>query len=403
MNEMNEITSQDETFIEEPSAEQALNLGEVLDDIPTEISHDEPADENEAIEPEKKTRKPKQKGGGFWIWGAILFLVLALLVAGFFGYRRGIAWRMERQRQQEMQMIEAQLALYFGDMGKENYENAFIRLDWIKKLKPNFPGIDDMMAEVSQKIGYVPTSIPNDAPPVEGQDPVQQQETPTPKPMLDIAAAEAMFTAIQQAVNDQNWDLAVEKILEIKEKAFEHKRILVDGYYFIALRNRGISRIWAGQLEQGMYDLSVVDSLGALDKDADGAYQWAANYITATSYWDTNWEAAVNAFSTLYSQTPYFAESGGMTVTERYRIALYKRGEEYALREEWCTAADFYKRSIEVGLNLDIQVTAVAYAEYCANPPGQSTPEPTGEAPVEGTPTPGDADPTAEPTEEPAP
>ena len=62
---------------------------------------------------------------------------------------------------------------------------------------------------------------------------------------------------------------------------------------------------------------------------------------------------------------------------------------------------DYYARSIEVGLNLDIQVTATAYRDYCANPPSQSTPEP----PVGQTPTP-DGDltpevPTEEPTEEP--
>lgn len=399
MNNLDENEIKDEAMPEEPHLEEE-KLVFVQEDDSVDLPDEElePGSPDPVAEPEKKPRKPKQKGRGLWIWGAILFLVLALLLAGFLGYRRGIARRLELQRQQEMQMIEAQLALYFGDLANENYENAFMRLDWIKQVKPNFPGLDDMMAEVSQKIGFVPTSIPTAALPVDGQDPVQQQETPTPKPTLDLAAAEAIYASIQQAVSDQDWNLAVDRILEIKEKAFEYKRILVDGYYFIALRNRGISRIWSGQLEQGMYDLSVVDSLGALDKDADGAYQWAANYITATSYWDVNWEAAVNAFGTLYSQTPNFTETGGMSVTERYRIALYKRGEEYALHEEWCTAADYYRRSIEVGMNLDIQVTAVAYAEYCANPPGQETPEPTGETPIEGTPTPGGTDPTTEPT-----
>ena len=69
-----------------------------------------------------------------------------------------------------------------------------------------------------------------------------------------------------------------------------------------------------------MYDLSVVDSLGALDSDANGAYQWAANYIVATTYWDVSWASAVEAFGALYAQTPYFTEVGGMTVAERYRM-----------------------------------------------------------------------------------
>ncbi len=56
-----------------------------------------------------------------------------------------------------MEMIEAQLALYFGDVANGNYENAYARLDWIKSVKPNFPGIDDMISEIIPKLSFVPT------------------------------------------------------------------------------------------------------------------------------------------------------------------------------------------------------------------------------------------------------
>lgn len=105
----------------------------------------------------EKSSKKNKKGQGKWIWGAILFLVLALVIGGFLGYRKGIARRMENQTQKEMEMIEAQLALYFGDVSNGNYENAYARLDWIKSVKPNFPGIDDMIAEIIPKLAFVPT------------------------------------------------------------------------------------------------------------------------------------------------------------------------------------------------------------------------------------------------------
>lgn len=397
-NEINETLTTSETGSDKAEEEPKAQIAnDELAEGSGRVSEPEP---NAA---DQKVPKKGKRRQGKWIWGAILFLLLALFLGGFLGYKKGIARRIEKQSQQEMQMIEAQLALYFSDMGQGKYENAYARLDWIKRIKPGFPGIDDMINEVSQKMTYIPEQPASEMnlglPTLE--QPIEPGETPTPKPTLDIAQAEALYTAIQQAVADQDWNTAVSKILEIKEKAFDYKRILVDGYYFIALRNRGISRIWTGELEQGMYDLSVVNSLGALDNDANGAYQWASTYMTATTYWDSSWASAVEAFGALYAQSPYFAESGGMTVAERYRIALYKRGDEFAQQEDWCTAADYYARSIEVGLNLDIQVTATAYRDYCANPPSQSTPEP----PVGQTPTP-DGDltpevPTEEPTEEP--
>ena len=397
MNEKNEIDdlSEDSIASSEETINEPIELAE--ERVETGLVDEEIEEEDEALEAEPldKSPKKKKKKQGKWIWAALLFLLLALLLGGFLGYRKGIARRMQKQSQQEMQMIEAQLSLYFGDMGNKKYENAHARLAWIKSIKPNFPGIDDMLAEASEKMGYVPTTLPEPVVGIETQEPIQVGETPTPKPTLDLAQAEALYSSIQAAIDAQDWHLAVSKILEIKETAFEYKRIMVDGYYFIALRNRGISRIWACDWEQGMYYLSVVDSLVALVNDAHGAYQWAANYITATSYWDASWASAVEAFGALYEQSPYFAETGGMTVAERYRIALYQRGEEFARQEDWCTAADYYKRSIEVGLHLDIQVTATAYAEYCANPPGQETPEPT----PEEIPTP-DGEETPEPTEE---
>ncbi len=52
-------------------------------------------------------------------------------------------------------------------------------------------------------------------------------------------------------------DLAVQTVQSLKESNYDYRTIEVDGLYFIALRNRGIQRIWAGQLEQGMYDLTI--------------------------------------------------------------------------------------------------------------------------------------------------
>ena len=98
----------------------------------------------------------------------------------------------------------------------------------------------------------------------------------------------------------------MQTVQSLKESNFDYRTIDVDGLYFIALRNRGIQRIWAGELEQGMYDLSVAEELGALDAQAAGAESWATTYLTGASYWDVNWPGAVDIFGQLYAQMPYF-------------------------------------------------------------------------------------------------
>ena len=87
-----------------------------------------------------------------------------------------------------------------------------------------------------------------------------------------------------------------------------------------------------------------------------------------------------------------------MTTAERYRVALYRLGDMFAAQGDYCTASSYYNQSLAVGLNLDIQVTASAYAEACANP--VTTPEPPEE---QLTPTPPEPTESPEPTENPEP
>jgi len=286
-----------------------------------------------------------------------------------------------------MDQIALQLEWTYKDIDAGRYENAKARLDYIIEKYPEFPGIADLMTQVIGKLNEpIPTATQIAIATIE------PGVTATP----DLRGAEEKFTQLTQHIANQEWDLAVQTVQSLKESNFDYRTIEVDGLYFIALRNRGIQRIWAGELEQGMYDLSIAAELGALDSQAAGAESWATTYLTGASYWDVNWPGAVEIFGQLYAQMPYFSDSTGMTTAERYRIALYRLGDQYAAQGDYCTASSYYSQSLAVGDNLDIQVTATAYAEACANP--VTTPEPPPDQPTPTPPLPTD---TLPPTEEP--
>ena len=317
--------------------------------------------------------KPHRQRGGKWVWVGVLVFVLFIAAGVFFGYRNGVQLRLANEKALLMEQISLQLEWAYKDMDAGRYENAKARLDYILDKYPEFPGIADLMAQVIGKLSE-PVATPTlvvIATPLPGV-------TVTP----DLRGAEEKFAQLTQHINNQEWDLAVQTVQSLKESNFDYRTIDVDGLYFIALRNRGIQRIWAGELEQGMYDLSVAEELGALDAQAAGAESWATTYLTGASYWDVNWPGAVDIFGQLYAQMPYFSDSTGMTTAERYRIALYRLGDQFAAQGDYCTASSYYSQSLAVGGNLDIQVTATAYAEACANP--VTTPAP----PQDVTPTP---------------
>ena len=323
--------------------------------------------------PETKASKPRKKRGGKWVWLGILVFVLLIAAGVFFGYRNGVQRRITNEKMILMDQIAFQLEWTYKDIDAGRYENAKSRLDFIIDKYPEFPGIADLMAQVIGKMNE-PTPTPT------------QILIATPEPGVtvtpDLRGAEEKFAQLTQQIANQEWNQAVQTVQSLKESNFDYRAIEVDGLYFIALRNRGIQRIWAGELEQGMYDLSVAAEMGALDSQAAGAESWGTTYLTGASYWDVNWPGAVEIFGQLYAQSPYFSDSTGMTTAERYRVALYRLGDVYAAQGDYCTASSYYNQSLAVGGNLDIQVTATAYAEACANP--VTTPAP----PQDVTPTP---------------
>lgn len=352
----------------------------------------QPADTSSA--PEKR----KKKRHGRWILGAIFLGIVITGIAIWLGYQNGVARRIDNQQKMVIDQVSQQLELAYADIASGAYENAEMRLKYILEISPGFPTAEDLLVEARSHL-----VAPNLDPVVATNTPSAPGETPAgPTPTPDLQQAAALFAAIQQNITNSEWGTAIENIEEIKEYHFDYQPIAVDGYYFIALRNHGLQEIWAGQLEQGMFELSMAEALGALDGDAAGAYNWASLYIRGASYWDVNWQAAVDTFGQIYPVMPYFSDASGMSVAERYRIALYSLGDLFAAQGNFCEASSLYQQSLSIGTNLDIQVTATAYAEYCANPPTTETPPPIDD----GSPTPtapADVTPEPPPTEEPTP
>ena len=315
--------------------------------------------------------KPEKKRKSKWTWIVLLLAIVIMGLSVFLGYRNGVQRRIQNERNMLMDQIAVQLDWVYKDMDAQRYENARTRLEYIIDKYPSFPGAAELLVEVMMKL-EVPTPMPT-IPVMAIEETDEPEITPTP----DTRASEEIFVQIGQLIAAEDWNQALDNIQKLKETNYGYKTVEVDGYYFIALRNRGIQRIWAGEIEQGMYDLSVAEQLGAIDSAAAGAKSWGSLYLTGASYWDVNWAGAVDIFSQLYAQMPYFTDSSGMNVTERYRVALYKLGDQFAVNGDYCTAASYYKKSLEVGVNLDIQVTATWLEQTCANPPGETTPEPT--------------------------
>ena len=309
-----------------------------------------------------KTRSPKaKKHGGWWVLGAILFVVLALAFGVWSGYSRGVGRRVTAQKDNQLTIAAQQLTLAYEDLDKNQLDTAKQRIEYILKIYPDFPGAQEMLVDIQMRMG-----LPTHAAPTLALPPLETPTGPTSTP--DLRGVDELFNATKALVSEQKWAEALVNILSLRERYYDYKTAQVDGFYYVSLRNDGINKIYSGKLEQGIWELNEAAQIGALDNQAAGAITLANMYVTGASYWDNNWPEAIRIFDELRQTYPNLTDATGMSTTERYRVALYKQGALFAAQNDFCTALDYYQRSLAVAPDQQIAAQATIAETECNKP-----------------------------------
>jgi len=74
------------------------------------------------VPPEVSGKAKKRKTP--WVLFSVIFLILALVLGGYFGYRNGLARRLEKEQTTVVQVAAEQYQIAFEDIAAGNYENA---------------------------------------------------------------------------------------------------------------------------------------------------------------------------------------------------------------------------------------------------------------------------------------
>ncbi|MDY6845952.1 MAG: PT domain-containing protein [Chloroflexota bacterium] len=333
-----------------------------------------------------------------WVILGILLALLIVLLGALAGYQSGIKERLNLAETQAAPKIQSQLANAKQDIEDGRYEVALDRLDWIlEEMSPYLSEeeekeVGDLYSQTLLRISTYRTPTPEPSP-----TPTEPAFTPTP----DLRGEEELFNNAQQLIADESWDEAVKTLEVLRQKNIDYRPVQVDGLLYVALRNRGLDKILIeGNLEPGIYDLTLAEGFAPLDSSAEGVRNWTRMYLTGASYWDVDWAQAIYYFEQVYPQLPYLHDETYMTTTERYRIALYSYGTQLANNGEVCEALEYFERSFEVSPDPEVQPTAQWVAEECERENKEEREEPKNTS----TPVPTTVNPTAEstigPTEE---
>lgn len=350
--------------------------------------------ETPGVDPTPKEPKRRQPWKLLTLIG-ILALFLIAIGSAYAGYAAGINQRKNAEIALSSQQAVEQFELAVEDINNGQYQRARQRLEYVAVLDPNYPGLTERLAEVLARINA--TATPTPAP------------TPTVAPTPDTRGIEGLFSQAQQQMASADWASTIETLLNVRKNDPNYRAVEIDGMLFIALRNRGIAKISRqADLEGGLYDLTLASRFAPLDSEAQGFYNWVSLYITGASFWELDWEKALEYFSQVGPALPGLTDRSGYTARERYRLALKGYGNTLVSRGDYCGAVEQFQLSLAVGPDPEVdQLLAEAY-QACLG--GEETGEeesqfPTESPPPVGTIPPIEVTPTEEtpPPEEPTP
>lgn len=318
---------------------------------------------SDSTQPNKSIAKSKPKRGRtFLLYALILIIILGLAI--FSGYRSGIGIRKDTRAQVMNQQLGEQFQNTIVDMEFGRYEIAKQRLEWIIANDPSFPGVQEKLTEVLVQINLQENYVPPTA-------------TPSLVPTPDFSGAQEAFARAQQLIAAQDWPGTLSALDTLRKLDSSYETSKVDGMYHFALRNNGYDLLTKqGNLEGGIYFITLAERFGPLDANANGVREGARYYILGASFWELNWEQTLFYFNQVYSGWPGLWD-GTMTASDRFRIASMRYGDEFFGQDKFCEAVVQYENANRAGGTLD-QLAEQNYAKaFVGCFPPTATPDPS--------------------------
>lgn len=309
---------------------------------------------------------------------------LALLALGIMGgYFSGQSSRLQAQSTQISQQLQEQFDLGKQALDAGQYEVAHAHFQFVIDHNPDFPGVKDAYTALLIKMQMSPT--PSLTP------------TPAATPTLDPGGAQAIYNHVLELIaaspkTTDDWDAVLAQLDALRKADTTFHTTEVDGWYYLALRQRGITEIFPQSckdtnLEGGIYDLTLASNFGPLDGYADALRTYSRYYISGSTFWEIDWKQAQGYFAQVKDALPNLMNSSCMTSGRRWAAATIKVADQLLASGDVCGASDQY--SAAAGVDAPENATAQPTASYaynkCHPPKPKATPTPAGVTPAAAT------------------
>jgi tetratricopeptide (TPR) repeat protein len=304
-----------------------------------------------------------------FLWGllAAVLLTIAAVIGAWVGYEDGVQSGFELATLAAPDQVREQYQLAIQDYEYGRYDLARQRFVYVLTQAPGeYPEaagyIEGLEAALETTATFTPTVV---------------TPTLTLTPTPDTRQEEAIFASAKSLIAAGDWTAAIETLIALRNKNLTYRVYEVDDMLYAALRNRGEDKILRqGDLEGGIYDLSLAEKFGPLDYQAVVYRDWARLYLTALGFWEAYPAQAVYYFGQIAAAAPGLQDSVGWTAGWRYRMSLIHYGDQLASEGKWCEAEAQYQASMDLRQQDGLRPTLMYASNRCATPTPDFSPTP---------------------------
>jgi len=319
---------------------------------------------DQEISKKKPPDSQNKNWGGKTIRWIVIYIILffsIVTISGLAGYQSGQYTKESVATQVLLLSLDEQYSLAVEDIQAECYEIAFQRLEYILSKNPTYPNATEQLAFVIQILYATATPIP-------------PTPTATFTPTRDLRPIEDLYNQSLQFIKDQAWTDAIDILTTLRTEDETYLSTRVDGLFYLSLRYLGVEKIWQdGDLEGGLYDLSLAERFGPLDVQASSAREFARLYMIGLSFWEVYPEQAVYYFKQVSDAAPGLRDSSGWTALERYRSVLIQYGDYFVSKKAWCDAQVQYERAMMIRSDGNLAELLQAVMFKCSPPTSTPT------------------------------
>lgn len=248
---------------------------------------------------------------------------------------------------------QAQADRYYKE-GLANFASGKLELakadfEYVLKLEPNYPGAQEQIAQVTERLTV----------------------KPTPTSAALTSAIDQLYQNGISAYQSQKWAAAIDALAQVRSIDPNYQADQVGQYLFEASVTYGLELIDDDRLEEAIAYLDQAAYIRPLPAEAALQAQYAKLYLTARGYWNVNWDKAIERFTELYTIAPGYKDTFARLVG-----SYVEYGNERVRAGDSCTAQKQYAEAIKLSPSTTLQAQLDQATQVCLT----ATP-----APISGT------------------